>query len=372
VATAPNPFAFAGPVTPDDLIDRENELMSLQQLARGGHIARLEAPRRYGKTSLLGGTLTELAASGHATALVDFEDVLSLGAVVARIERAYSRSLKGSVRQAVDRLFRSWDLGLSLGAGGFAVALRTNPKLDPEVVLLRLLALPEQLHARSGIRTYVVFDEVQDLLRVRGADGMIRSVIQHHLGVASYAFAGSAPSLMSRLFDDPKAAFMDQGVRVTLLPLPSGPLGDYIERRFAESGKGAGEVLGELLAFCRGHPQRAMQLAHHLWERTEPSTSADIDTWLDARTAALAESERLLWTQWTALPLNEQRAAAALAVSPSSPATKEIRGLVGLNRNSAYSALDNLVGRGEAIETGSGLRLTDPLLELWLRERGAP
>lgn len=364
-----NPFRYTGPIAPAELIDRDGETSGLLTNARGGHVTRLEAPRRYGKTSLLVRVLAEAAAEGMATALVDLEDVLSLGGVVARIERGYSRSLGGGLRRWVERQLANSELGLSLGAVGFGVTLKTNPTLDVEPALLRLLSLPEQVKEKRGVRTLIVFDEVQGLLRVPGAAGIVRSVIQHHSDAASYVFAGSAPSLMRRLFDDPDAPFMAQGIPTRLPPLPSDRLADEIEARFRATGRDPGDALAELIRFCRGHPQRAMMLAHHLWSRVARSGSAGVETWLDTRETVVAQQERILRAQLRVLPLNEQRAARALAFAPDSPTSKEARGLVGLPRNSAYAALTALTDRGEAIQTDAGLRLTDPLLEYWLRER---
>ena len=124
------------------------------------------------------------------------------------------------MRRTVDALFRSWKVGLSLGAGGFTASIQSNPRIDVESVFLRLLDLPAKVHERTGSRSLVAFDEFQDLLRVDGADGMLRSVIQHQAGVASYAFAGSAPTLMERLFEDPSRPLLEHAVPVELGPLP--------------------------------------------------------------------------------------------------------------------------------------------------------
>lgn len=364
-----NPFRFTGPLRPDEMIGRDGEAATLLSHAHGGHLSRLEAPRRYGKTSLLGRVAAEAAADGMATALVDLEDVLSLGALVARIERGYSNALGGPLRRWVDRQLASWELGLSLGAVGFGVTLKSSPNLDPEPVLLRLLSLPEQIHRKHGVRTLVVFDEVQGLLRVDGAAGIVRSVIQHHADVASYVFAGSAPSLMRKLFDRPDGPFLAQGIPISLDPLEAHELGEAVEHRFRETGRDPADGLGELVRFSRGHPQRSMQLAHYLWQRTPRGASAGLEEWLAARDDALSASERVLRAHMQALPLNEQRAAQALALAPASPTSQETLKLVGLPRNSAYAAVDSLADRGESIETEAGQRLTDPLLEYWLRER---
>jgi hypothetical protein len=139
-----NPFRIAGELLRDEMIDRDAEATRLLALAEGGHASRLVAPRRYGKTSLLRRVLREAGDAGWATALVDLEGVLSLSSTVVRIERAYDRSLKGAVRRTVDALFRSWKVGLSLGAGGFTASIQSNPRIDVESVFLRLLDLPRR------------------------------------------------------------------------------------------------------------------------------------------------------------------------------------------------------------------------------------
>lgn len=367
--SASNPFAYTGPLPPNDLADRDEETARLVELARGGHTVRLEAPRRYGKTSLLLRVLDEAKAEGMITALVDFEDVLSLGGVVNRIERAYSRSLTGGLRRTVERLLKTWDLGLSLGAAGFALELKANPGMDVETVLIRLLEVPEHIHSKSGRRSLIVFDEVQDLLTIPGAAGIVRSVIQHHHDVASYCFAGSSPGLMTRIFDEPDAPFLQQGVAVALGPLRANDLSDHIETRFLATGKDPGEALSPLIRFARGHPQRGMMLAHHLWDLAAIGSASPADLWLDARDAALTGIETSLRAHWAALPVSERRAAAAIALSPSEPGGKGVLSVVGLSQRSVYGALDGLQARGEILSDDGGRRLTDPLLEYWLRER---
>ena len=289
--TMANPFRIAGELLPDEMIDREEEAARLLALAAGGHSSRLVAPRRYGKTSLLRHVLTHASAQGWATALVDLEGVLSLSSLVVRIERAYDRELKGTVRRTVDALFRAWQVGLSLGAGGFTATLRSNPRIDVESVLLRLLDLPAKLHERTGVRTLVAFDEFQDLLRVDGADGILRSVLQHQTAVASYAFSGSAPTLMERLFEDPSRPLLEHAVSVELGPLPADATAMYLEERFRRTDRDIGNALDPLLAFTRGHPQRTMLVAHHLWELVPPGSAADEAAFVDAREQALQHAE---------------------------------------------------------------------------------
>jgi hypothetical protein len=364
-----NPFRFSGPLAPEDMIDRDPEADDLLALAEGGHSFRLVGPRRYGKTTLLRRVLEVAEQAGTATVLVDLQDVLSIAEVVVRIERGYQR-LKGPVRRHVESLFRTWNIGLSLGGGGFTATLQRNPNVDAESVLLRLLELPAALFDRDGTTSLIAFDEIQDVLAVPGADGKIRSVIQHQAEAATYAFAGSAPGVMQQLFADPKRPLLDQAVPRALEPLPLDDVADYVSRRFARTGRDAGAALAPLLEFTRGHPQRCMMLAHYLWERTPRETAADEGTWVSAIDQAVRDSAPLMQAIWRSLTLNERRVARALAAAPGPLYSEDTAAAVGIKRTSIRAALESLVANADVIDEGGNPRLTDPMFELWLQARG--
>lgn len=364
-----NPFRFSGPLAPEEMIDRDREAEDLMALAEGGHSFRLVGPRRYGKTTLVRRVLAASEEEGVAAVLVDLQDVLSVAEIVVRIERGYER-LKGPVRRHVENLFRTWNIGLSLGGGGFTASLQRNPHIDAESVLLRLLELPASLFERQGTPSLIVFDEIQDVLAVAGADGKIRSVIQHQTDAATYGFAGSAPGVMQQLFADPKRPLLDQAVPRNLAPLPLEPVGDYVAERFVRTGREAGRALPPLLEFTRGHPQRSMMLAHYLWERTARGSSADEGTWVAAVDQATVDAAPLMAAIWRALTPNERRVARALAVIGTPLHSEETASAVGIKRSSIGKALESLVLGADVISENGAPRLTDPMFELWLRSRG--
>jgi hypothetical protein len=364
-----NPFRFSGPLAPEQMIDRDPESDELLALTEGGHSFRLVGPRRYGKTTLLRRVLEAAEHRGSVTVLVDLQDVLSVAEIVVRIERAYER-LKGPVRRHVENLFRTWNIGLSLGGGGFTATLQRNPSVDAESVLLRLLELPMALFDREGTTSLIVFDEIQDVLAVPGADGKIRSVIQHQGEAATYAFAGSAPGVMQQLFADPKRPLLDQAVPKQLDPLPLLDVADYVAARFEQTGRDAGAALSPFLEFTRGHPQRSMMLAHYLWQRTRPGTAADEGTWLSALDQAAEDTAPLMRAIWKALTTNERRVARALAVAIGPLHSEETATAVGIKRSSIGKALESLVANADVIREEGKPRLTDPMFELYLRARG--
>jgi hypothetical protein len=364
-----NPFRFSGPLAPEDMIDRDSEAEDLLGLAAGGHSFRLVGPRRYGKTTLLRRVLESADREGMATVLVDLQDVLSIAEIVVRIERGYQR-LKGPIRRHVENLFRSWNIGLSLAGGGFTATLQRNPSVDAESVLLRLLELPAALFDREGTPSLIVFDEIQDVLAVDGADGKIRSVIQHQAEAATYAFAGSAPGVMQQLFADPKRPLLDQAVPRNLAPLPLDEVAGYVTDRFRRTGREVGPAIEPYLEFTRGHPQRSMMLAHYLWSLTTTKAAADEGTWIAALDQAAADSAPLMRAIWRALTTNERRVARALAATSTPLYSEETAAAVGIKRTSIRKALESLIANADVIEENGRPRLTDPMFELWLQTRG--
>jgi hypothetical protein len=351
------------------MIDRDPEADDLLALAQGGHSFRLVGPRRYGKTTLLRRVLEAAEHDGMATVLVDLQDVLSISEIVVRIERGYQR-LKGPIRRHVESLFQAWNIGLSLGGGGFTATLQRNPNVDAESVLLRLLELPAALFERQGTTSLIVFDEIQDVLAVSGADGKIRSVIQHQTEAATYAFAGSAPGVMQQLFADPKRPLLDQAVPRNLAPLPLDHVARYVHQRFSGTKRDPGTALAPLLEFTRGHPQRSMMLAHYVWERTARGAVADEETWVSALKQAESDSAPLMRAIWRALTVNERRVARAMAAAPTPLHSAETAAAVGIKRSSIGRALESLVANADVIDEDGRPRLTDPMLERWLQRQG--
>jgi hypothetical protein len=241
---------------------------------------------------------------------------------------------------------------------------------DARRVLERMLDLPIDIYKKHGTRTLVAFDEFQDVLRIGSeAEGLIRSHIQHQGVEASYIFAGSHPGLMLALFSDRERPLFGQARPIQLDPLEEAALGDYIERHFERTGRNAGEALDSLLAVVRGHPQRAMLIAHHLWEATPPGETADLDTFATAVGAVDRELGEAFERTWERLRTNEARALAALAASSESLFHQRTLAHFGLSKSGAEQGRDKLIEYGEVQRLEDGrLLIVDPLLERWVRE----
>ena len=271
-------------------------------------------PRRFGKTSLLRRLEHEADLRGIATVYVDFFGALTLDDVVTRFEFAYERALRGPLARWFAGLRRRWRPTLRLGTPEAGVELSPLGDDDANRALIELLDLPARVLERDGRRTLAMFDEFQSVLAIgAGLDGLIRSRIQHHGANASYVFAGSHPGLMAELFGSRERPLYGQARALVLEPLADEDLAEFIGDRFERSGREVGAALEPLLELTRGHPQRAMLAAHHLWERTGSRKAADEATWDAASAAMFTELEDSFERIWEDLSANERRVMAAIA-----------------------------------------------------------
>jgi len=379
-AIASNPFITDRPLAPDELAGRGAEIQKLFELAEGGHNSLLLGPRRYGKTSLLRAVQAEAARQGWATVLVDFYGVVSLPEMAIRVEEAYRTGLQGPLKRWYAGVVRTWSPRFRLGVpgGGPEIEAGPTPEGDDQRLLTELLELPRGVMKSSGKRTLVIFDEFQSVLGADDkADALIRSVIQHHQDEASYVFAGSEPGLMAQLFSTRERPLFGQARPLRLTALGDDILAGYIGERFDRSGKDPGAGLEPLLFTVRGHPQRAMLTAYHLWDVTPAGSAATEEHWATALDATLAELQEVFENVWEALPSNERRTMTAVAWTGPWGQGRTLYAKDSLNRfklskSAVQFSSKNLVKKGELEDVDGVLRLVDPLLEAWIASGRRP
>lgn len=369
---AANPFTFDRPLPADELVDRVTELEQLLAMAAAGQSVRLAAPRRYGKTTLIN-ALAEAAWQAHemVPTVVDLSGVTTLDDVVLRITRAYERGLDRGRTRSVWRSLRrrgttSAQVGVpgvaSLGAGVAAPAASSSL-----AALHDALELPVRVHERTGQRCLVVLDEFQDLFTVAdGLDGVLRSHLQHQSASASYVFAGSQPSMMRALFGDRRRPLFEQARALTLEPLPAADLADFVEARLAAAGRdGLLELVDGLVEVSAGHPQRAMLLAHMLFEQADD----DPDALPHAVAAALREAGDGLEQTWRFLGDGKRRVLGALAAGHPELTGKAALAHTGHAKGTQAGIRDALAADTLITRDAAGAwRFVDPFLALWLRQ----
>ena len=362
----PSPFVFDGPIPPDALTGRDHEVETLRAWVRAGRSTALVAPRRFGKTSLIGKLAQDAARIDDiATISVDLYEVASMADFVIRLERAWADHDQHRLRRRIAEVFAGAQVGLSVAGTGFTVRLAERPDTDPLPALHTLLDLPERVADRNS-RVLIVLDEFQSLASVPGAEALLRSHAQHQRNSASYLFAGSEPAMIAQAFESNTRPFYGQVERFRLGRLPAPDLIRAVQRGFDENARTADDVLPELVEVSQCHPQRAMLLAHLLYSRTSPGRHATAATMRAATDDALdlidAEARAVL----SGLDAGERKTLRATA-EYGSPLSARAAHVLELPKSTAQSAAEKLVGRGVLEREDGQWRVVDPLLGRWLR-----
>jgi uncharacterized protein len=350
------------------LADRTRELALLRDRIGETRNSRLEGPRRYGKTSLVKAALAVADKDGFVPVYVNFLGVLTAADVAERIERAYRDQLDGQLKRWFSGVLSTLRPRAKVAPGGVGVELAPE---QPMPELLDRLALPRRLQERHGRQCAIAFDEFQDVVRVGDAlAGTIRSELEQHRNVAAYLFSGSHPGLMRDLFADRRHAFFAQAKPVDLPRLGAEDLAEYIGSRFESGGRDPGGALEPLLGTADGHPQRAMLLAHHLYENTSSATPANSDEWVKAFRGATRDANPEVQAAWDSWTDSERRLMAVVSQRTTPLQGRVARERYGVSKTgSNHGTIEHLHRDGHVVadeNTATGWRVVDPLLELWL------
>ena len=364
------PFKHAGPVTPNRMIDREDELRRLGRAAGERTPVRLAAPRRYGKTTLLAAHADLLASTGWRTVRADLGGISDLAGLTRALLVAWSGHREAAPVRRVERLAGRLGADLSLTGPRLTLAPAGAAPADHGRLLEELLALPDEVGDATGEPVLVVLDEFQDLLIAGpGLDARLRSVIQHQQDVA-YVFAGSEPSMLARMFEHHEAPFFGQAEPLTLAPLPIESTIDEVERRFAELDLDPGDAAAALVEIGEGHPQRTMLLCHLLARRLgEPGAGDEADEHVDAVLREALDQTAEIHAAALAPLTRNQRIVLGEVAHGRAPTSAALATRQGATRGAFHQALESLLAAGQLLarDPGPRWRLIDPLLRLRLR-----
>ncbi len=350
-----NPFVFDRPLgDPEELVGREDDLAGLLSAVRGGGMAIVEGPHRYGKTSLLNVALASVASDGGLGVRVDCAGVLTVDDVVGRLRDAFANALAdGELEEAlIDRL----------EAVGFQVESGEAP--EPAARLTALLGVATEVAGATSRPVVICFDEVQDAMALPAAAAAIAAASSARNDRVGFVFAGPDVSISDG----------SESAKGAISTIPVGPIDPIafvaaITSRFEQTGRDAGEAAKIVAQVGAGHPQRTNLLAWHLWEMTGEGEKA---TAVYARLAINNALERIapeLEIRWQALHSNERRVAVAIAsdLAPQGTKAQRATGLAGFG--AAQRALQGVKASGVARTDGDQTTLTDPLFAEWLRRR---
>lgn len=351
-----SPFPHHGPLEPNQVRGRDELVADLVARVSAHRPTVLVAPRRFGKTSVLGRVAAELGATVTVVRL-DLYALRSWADFAARLDDALA-SVPAGQRSLLDRIAA----GLEINLGVVKATLARPSRPEPDTTADRLL---DVLVAHAERRpTVLICDEFSSIVRVVGAAGLLRTKLQHHYQHVGLLFAGSEPSTMRMLFTAPDQPFYAQADLVEVPALDLAALTEIVGEGF--EGNPPRGLAGHIHAFTGGHPQRSMQLADAAWHAVRDGFPAD-QAWEEALAQCRRTTADTHEVRFSALSPADQ-AAMRLAAASGALFGRDAE-LLSLSRSSAQHARQRLVESGQIVVADDGVSVVDPLYADWIRHR---
>ncbi|MGM9713234.1 MAG: ATP-binding protein [Prevotella sp.] len=278
-----SPFQFGTLATDKNFIDRTEDRAMLKQMINSHINTMLVSPRRWGKSSLVKKTMSELATE-EPDVRVCHIDAFSISSesefykifasqvitcTTTKVERWISdakRFLNGVVPQIVinDQItdFMAFDLKY----------------VPQELDKMSILMLPEVLATEKGIRIVVCIDEFQQLAGLaeyKDMEGKMRSAWQKQEHV-TYCLYGSKRHMMLDIFNNAGSPFYRFGQVVFLKKIEKKYWVEFIMSSFEETGKHISEGMASRICdIVECHSWYIQQLCFFIWSMTETEVTEE-------------------------------------------------------------------------------------------------
>jgi len=373
----PNPFRFGALARDESFTDRDDEIAELLSDARNGQDVVIFAPRRFGKTSLVDRVAQRLVGERVLVGQINLMRTPTKERLAEKLAATVYEDIAGPLTRVKDfgaRIFRglritpTMTLDPETGAPTFGFGAGHLPE-DADATLERLFELVAQVAAERERGALLILDEFQEVIELDPQlPKLLRSVLQEQPEVGHF-YLGSKRHMMERIFNDENEPFWRSAKQLELGPIPPGPFGDFIERRFADTGRRIDPtVVAQILTITGGHPYATQELCYFLWEET-PTRRAATAARLDAAVERVLRSEHthfsLLWDRASA---NQKLVLQALAREPGHPFAEDYRRRHALRAVSSTQKAVEALARDELVGRDRGRAwIAEPFLAEWIR-----
>ncbi|MCF0186655.1 MAG: ATP-binding protein [Bacteroidaceae bacterium] len=278
-----NPFQYGKIAENENFIDRNEERSFLRQTLYSGTNVILVSPRRWGKSSLVKMAMREIVDENNNVR------VCHIDAFPITTSSEFLRVFAQSVLRATSSHFQNImeDVGRFLKGISPKISFSPEPMSDfslslswneQENDMIEVLQLPERIACEKGLQIIVCIDEFQKLAKISDypkLESSMRSVWQHQQHT-SYCLYGSQRHMMEDIFNSPEKPFYRFGIMYPLSKIPVEHWVEYIQDRFASTGKSLTADLAERLAnSVECHSWYVQQVASAVWNFTATTAGED-------------------------------------------------------------------------------------------------
>jgi len=367
------PFIFGKSSDFKNFTDREEESFRLEMNFRSLVNTTIISPRRWGKTSLVEHVARNIRTEQIKICMIDVFNVRSesefyehfakgvLSGTSSRWEELIDNAKK-FLSHLLPQITFSPDSQTEISFGVGWEKLQNSPD--------EILDLPETIAKAKNISVIVCVDEFQTIGSFPESlsfQRKLRSHWQHHQHVG-YCLYGSKRSMLIDIFANVSMPFYKFGDILFLQKISNKKWGEFIKKRFEDTGKNITIEQAEYLAgLVDNHSYYVQQLAQQAWIRTQTDCSeAIIDDSLQSIKNQLSLLFVSLMEAMTGTQINFLKAVLdGETAFTSQENLKKYR----LGSSANLKKIKNTLIAREIIDITIGkVVILDPIFELWLKE----
>jgi AAA+ ATPase superfamily predicted ATPase len=248
-----------------------------------------------------------------------------------------------------------------------------NPR-DIDDTLERLLELPGRIAGERGLRTVLVLDEFQEVVRLdETLPNVMRSVFQTQPEVC-HVYLGSKRHVLEALFDDRNEPFWRSARHMGLGRIPTNSFAPYLRARFRATERDIDDdAVVVLLGITDGHPYATQELAFFTWTHVPHGHAAHVADVRAGLADALNAEHNSLARIWDDATQNQRLVLLALRDGSLSIYAEETRRAAGLPSATFVQRAVGALVRDDVVEKRPDGRyaICEPFLPEWLRREQA-
>ena len=369
------PFIFGKSSDSENFTDREEETERLETNFKSLINTMIISPRRWGKTSLVA-NVAEKIRTENKEIKVCMLDVFSIRNELEFYEHFAKGVLKGMssrweemaenaktfLSHLLPKITFSSDLQSEISFGVSWETLKKNPD--------DILNLPETIAKSKKIKVIVCIDEFQSIGNF--ADSLafqrkLRSHWQHHHHVG-YCLYGSKRTMLLDIFSNASMPFYKFGDIMFLQKIKNQKWGEFIKKRFEDTGKKITIEQAEHLAqLVDNHPYYVQQLSQQSWLRTKTSCNKII---IEESLQRIKNQLSLLFVgQIETMTSTQINFLKAVLDNETAFASQENLKKYRLGSSANIKKIKTALISREIIDISAHkVSILDPIFELWLRE----
>ncbi|MEE9223239.1 MAG: ATP-binding protein, partial [Thermoplasmata archaeon] len=238
-------------------------------------------PRRLGKTSLLLEAKRRLERKVDVS-YVDLYPITSRQRLAEEIVRAVAetsfRANVSRIAKALTELVSSLRPRTVLTSDGDVVIDLILSERNWEKEMMDALDFGERLAKKRKKPLVIIFDEFQEIRNLDGLDleKLMRSRFQLHKHV-SYVFCGSKQHIFTEMFSDQSRALYKFSKPLSLGPLDSAVVEEFIVGRFAGGGGRISKESAQKIAeISGGNPYNLQRICYEIWSLSRKAVDPDV------------------------------------------------------------------------------------------------